>query len=170
MKKYCLILVAIVLFSINIKAQDSISIDSYSIRYVPLLNVLDSVIQRVGEDSIAYVLQLEEKNGDIYCCFMHIHSVDLIDQITGRNPIWAMDSYKIVGSVKYNSLSIYILSKIDDNKYLKYFSRIPSSEIISYNYNTEESNVYLVYNENVTYVIRDGKCLRLKQQMQDKNP
>jgi hypothetical protein len=101
---------------------------------------------------------------------MHIHSVDLIDQITGRNPIWAMDSYKIVGSVKYNSLSIYILSKIDDNKYLKYFSRIPSSEIISYNYNTEESNVYLVYNENVTYVIRDGKCLRLKQQMQDKNP
>lgn len=152
------------------KAQDSISIDSYSIRYVPLLNVLDSVIQRVGEDSIAYVLQLEEKNGDIYCCFMHIHSVDLIDQITGRNPIWAMDSYKIVGSVKYNSLSIYILSKVGDNKYLKYFSRLPSSEIISYNYNTEESNVYLVYNENVTYVIRDGKCLRLKQQMQDKNP
>lgn len=163
MKKYALFLLAIVLFSINMKAQDSICIDSYRIQYDPLLNALDSVIQRVGEDSIAYVLQLNEKNGDLYCCFMHIHSVDLIDQITGRNPIWAMDSYKIVGSVKYNSLSIYILSKVGDNMYLKYFSRMPSSEIISYNDNTEKTDVYLVYNENVAYVIRGGKCFLLKQ-------
>lgn len=161
MKKNSFILVLMLLLSIKLNAQDSICIDSYYIRNSSLNSVLDSVAKKAGKEPIAYALQLVEKDGDLYCCFSHMNwPIDLINEITGRNPVVWGPLYKFIGCVQYNNLSVYVISKIKDELYLKYLSRLPISTVIKYDSEAED-DIYFLYKSNIIYKIKDNQCFRV---------